>query len=807
MHAGIQHAVVHHGVAGVAGGEQHLQAGPAAQCLIGQLAAVDLGHHHVGEQQRHLGVGIQQAQRGRGVVGLQHRITQLGQRLDRELAHRRFVFHHQHQLVRFAAGQALRRAGGLRVGLRAGQARQVDLGGGALAGLRIHLHVAARLAHEAIDLAQAQAGAAAHVLGGEEGVEGLGQHLGRHAAAGVADGHHHVLAGRQAGVLGHVALVQPGVGSFDGQAAAVGHRVAAIDRQVEDGVFQLVGVDMGAPQPTSQHRFQQHRAAQRMAQQVGHAGHQLVHVHRFGLQWLLAREGQQPLRELRGAAGAVARRFHVAGGAGVFAHVAARQQVERADDHRQHVVEVVRDAAGELAHRLHLLRLAQGFFGAQALGHFGGHAALQRVVQLAQRQLGTVALGHVLEQHRHLAALGWLQPEGRQIQVAAGGHQLTLEAHRLAGEQHAAVDLHPAFGLGRHHVAHLLAHHVGDAGIGGVGRVGHHVHIVAQRAMRAVQELDDAKAFVHRVEQRAELALALAQRGLGRLALGQVEHGADHAQRPALRMAQHGAAVQHVGIRAVAAAKAVLLGPAGAAAFDHRMDVVVDALAVFGVDVVQPPVGAGLAVRMAEQGLQRLVPDHVAVLQPPVPDGVVGGQHGQPVAFFGLVLALARQHQRGAFGHVAQQAVHGAVFVAQRDVREREPGRLGAAVALHLQRHVLAVDGLAGQGGGQQRRHVGPDLAPYLVQRCALGGGVLVLQQRHVGRVVDQGQRVAPGQPHGRGCLHHLVDRGAQRGGPGVWRPQGGGRPVAAAQEGVVGQAAMAGGRQRGWVGRRARRW
>jgi hypothetical protein len=39
------------------------------------------------------------------------------------------------------------------------------------------------------------------------------------------------------------------------------------------------------------------------------------------------------------------------------------QQIQRSHDSGQQIVEVVRDAAGQLAHRFHLLRLLQGFFG------------------------------------------------------------------------------------------------------------------------------------------------------------------------------------------------------------------------------------------------------------------------------------------------------------------------------------------------------------------------------------------------------------------------------------------------------------
>ena len=53
----------------------------------------------------------------------------------------------------------------------------------------------------------------------------------------------------------------------------------------------------------------------------------------------------------------------------------------------QQVVEVVRDAAGELADRFHLLRLAQRFLGAHALGDLLGDPLLQRFVERSQALL------------------------------------------------------------------------------------------------------------------------------------------------------------------------------------------------------------------------------------------------------------------------------------------------------------------------------------------------------------------------------------------------------------------------------------
>ena len=46
-----------------------------------------------------------------------------------------------------------------------------------------------------------------------------------------------------------------------------------------------------------------------------------------------------------------------------------QQQIGEADDRRQHVVEIVRDAAGELTDRFHFLSLGEAVFERLLLGH------------------------------------------------------------------------------------------------------------------------------------------------------------------------------------------------------------------------------------------------------------------------------------------------------------------------------------------------------------------------------------------------------------------------------------------------------
>ena len=84
----------------------------------------------------------------------------------------------------------------------------------------------------------------------------------------------------------------------------------------------------------------------------------VVEVQHLRPQGLAAREGQELAHEARGPVGVLLDLHDVLEGR-VGRPVVGEQQVAVADDRLQHVVEVVRDAAGELADRVHLLRLGE----------------------------------------------------------------------------------------------------------------------------------------------------------------------------------------------------------------------------------------------------------------------------------------------------------------------------------------------------------------------------------------------------------------------------------------------------------------
>ena len=249
--------------------------------------------------------------------------------------------------------------------LRADMTGKIDLHGRAFADLAVNPNMPGRLAHEAVDLAQAETGALADAFGREERLECALQGGGVHAAAGVGDRDHDVLTDLdRLGHVGHIGLVEMTVGGLDRHLAAARHGVAGVDRQIDQRIFQLVGVHMGAPQAARQHGFQRYGFTERPAQQLAGCGNQLVGVDGFRVERLLPCEGEQPAGELGGAPHAFDAKVLAAGDArhrrrAVQGGELAPDHVEPALHDGEQIVEIVGDAAGELADRLHLLRLAQ----------------------------------------------------------------------------------------------------------------------------------------------------------------------------------------------------------------------------------------------------------------------------------------------------------------------------------------------------------------------------------------------------------------------------------------------------------------
>jgi hypothetical protein len=118
------------------------------------------------------------------------------------------------------------------------------------------------------------------------------------------------------------------------------------------------------------------------------------------------------------------------------------------------------------------------------------------------------------------------------------------------------------------------------------GKLSHRLHLLrlAKRVLCGHQfcrALGDA-AF--------ERFVQFAQPLFGALALGQVEHGANHAYRAALLVADDVSAIKDIGERAVRATEAVLGRPVVAGSVNNGMNGRVDPVAVVWMDVLDPPV-------------------------------------------------------------------------------------------------------------------------------------------------------------------------------------------------------------------------
>ena len=330
-----------------------------------QFGAVHAGHDHVGDQQIDpLAGGAGDAQGVLGRMGGEHVVAQrfedaLGRAQDDFL-----VFDQQDGFVRARRRIGRRRDGGGRCVFRQILPGQEDLERAALARLAFHADVAAVLLGGAVDGGQAEAGALADGLGGEEGLENVRDDFRLHAAAVVAHGQHGVAAGRQ--FAGGRAGGDAFRAGFQGDAPGRADGVARIDAEVGHGLVELAGIDLHVADVPAGFPDQLDVLADQAAQHAEHAGDGFVEVEHLRRGRLLAREGLQLARE-RGRAG---------GGFLDFLEVRVQRLVgghlldgdfDVAENGLEHVVEIVRDAAGEAAEGFQFLgvrqlRLQRGLF-------------------------------------------------------------------------------------------------------------------------------------------------------------------------------------------------------------------------------------------------------------------------------------------------------------------------------------------------------------------------------------------------------------------------------------------------------------
>ncbi len=133
--------------------------------------------------------------------------------------------------------------------------------------------------------------------------------------------------------LAGMGAAQGEVGAFDRQLAARGHGVAGVDRQVQDGAFQLIGVGARAPEIGGRDHRHVDLLAEGAMEQILHGMDQVADVEGLGIQRLAAGEGQEAMGERGRALGRRDGRIHEAEGVFIASALdAPPRQVQAADD-------------------------------------------------------------------------------------------------------------------------------------------------------------------------------------------------------------------------------------------------------------------------------------------------------------------------------------------------------------------------------------------------------------------------------------------------------------------------------------------
>ena len=152
-------------------------------------------------------------------------------------------------------------------------------------------------------------------------------------------------------------------------------------------------------------------AADQRTNQLRHGLDLRADIEHLRLQRLPAGKRQQLPGQLGGAFHGFGDRVDVAAAA-LLRQFAAAQEIGGGADDGQEIVEIVRDAAGELADRFHLLRLAQRFLALAALGDVDGfrHRADDGAVLVAQRAHREVEIALADRQTAAASRSGLLRP-------------------------------------------------------------------------------------------------------------------------------------------------------------------------------------------------------------------------------------------------------------------------------------------------------------------------------------------------------------------------------------------------------------
>ena len=344
-----------------------LELGIPQEELGGQFATGEAaGQNEIGKQQADFVAVLAPDLEGLGASGgFEDAIAEAGENVLHGGADEEIVFEEKDGFVT-AANRGQGRVGNRFAGGR-GEMGEIDAESGPLADFAVNVDPSLVLLNDAEDRGEAEAGAFADFLGSEEWLENLLKQFRRNPGSGVGDAKTDESAGPALGDLRGRGVIEFDERGLDEEASAVGHGVAGVNGEVEQDLVDHAGVGVDHQGIGGELELHLNVLAEDAVKHLGHVDNDFIQVQIACLHRLLAAEEEQLTGEVGGPLGG----FLDFAGDGLGARGKAfveRHHPGLHHDDGENVVEVVGNAAGQLADGFHFLRLAQLGFELSLLG-------------------------------------------------------------------------------------------------------------------------------------------------------------------------------------------------------------------------------------------------------------------------------------------------------------------------------------------------------------------------------------------------------------------------------------------------------
>ena len=212
-----------------------------------------------------------------------------------------------------------------------------------MAHFRINTDMTTRLFDETIYHRKAKTRALACFLGGKERLEHFFQKFSGHAATIVGHCNHHIVPWHHFWILVSVEAIQVNLLSFNGQLSTIIHRIARIDREIQDSRFKLRRVNQTVRIARHNINREFNVLAKGALNQWCKTLNQVIHSHILRLKFLFTRECQKLLGKVRPFARSINSLAHAFDGFLVCTQLAIKQ-LQIANDHCEEIVKIMRQA-------------------------------------------------------------------------------------------------------------------------------------------------------------------------------------------------------------------------------------------------------------------------------------------------------------------------------------------------------------------------------------------------------------------------------------------------------------------------------